>query len=209
MEAQKNEKFYISLGDNGDNALAVIDMQKDFAYPEGALFVGGVHGEPTSDEVVKRVNALIADYPFDWVALSRDRHPDNHIEFSIFGKHCLMMTDGADFATELVRPKGDWEVVDKGHDKDVFSYSVVTSGVFPGHIRNLRAKGIKRVFVCGLAYTHCVGESAIAYACQGFETYVIRDATRSVPPPYGNPESMDRKLELYGVKLITVADIIK
>lgn len=191
----------------GGDALTVIDLQNDFFHPTGRLYVSGVEGEVDAKEMLKRINSLV-EMPFDWIACSRDKHPDDHIEFSIFGRHCPIMEEGSDLVSELERPKSSWDLIEKGYDKDVISYSIVTSAGFPVHMKHLREKNIKRVFICGLAYTHCVGESAIAYASQGFETYVIRDATRSVSPPYGDPELMDKKLALYDVKLINSEDII-
>lgn len=195
------EKFVIRKGEG--NALVVVDMQNDFVNKKGALYVRGIKGEPLMRNIIRRINSLLKK-PFDYRAATRDSHPENHIEFSIFGRHCPKGEKGSFIVSDLDLFSGDdsFEVLLKGEIHSVISYSVVTSLDFEKHIRNLRSREIKNIFVTGLAYTHCVGESAIAYATQGFKTYIVRDATRSVPPPHGNPEAMDQKLKLYGVKII-------
>ena len=44
----------------------------------------------------------------------------------------------------------------------------------------LRERGLKRVFVAGLAYDFCVRYSAVDGKRLGFETLVLEDATRAV-----------------------------
>ena len=198
------QKFKIQKGKGF--ALAVIDMQRDF-LPGGELPVDGVKGEPTAEVLIQRINMLMTA-PFDHVMLSRDVHPKDHIECLIIKPHCLLMSEGAELSKDLRLPEV-WEPVTKGCESSLISYSIAMGLDFAQHIRTLRAKQIKIMLVCGLAYNFCVGGSAVDYAIQGFETYVIRDATRSVPPPYGpDPEEMDRKLEAFGVKLIKFEDLI-
>ena len=60
---------------------------------------------------------------------------------------------------------------------------------------------IKTIFVVGLAFDFCVGYTAEDAAEEGFETYIIKDATRSVDPDDEN--FMIQRLEDVGVKIIT------
>lgn len=192
----------------GTDALIVVDMQNDFARPTGALYVAGVPGEVSDEQLVANI-LYLSNKPFGSRITTEDCHPENHIEASIFQAHCVQGTKGQDYVSELENLYVEaGSNVYKGVEAALIAYSVATSGDFAGHISDLRSWGFKRIFVVGLAYTHCVGESAIAYASQGFEVYVVRDATRSVPPEHGgNPEVMKQKLALYGVKEITMADI--
>jgi nicotinamidase/pyrazinamidase len=64
----------------------------------------------------------------------------------------------------------------------------------------LRSKGITKVYTCGLAYDYCVGSTAESAAKEGFETYVLMDATRAVAPE--TAESMKARLQEAGVKEI-------
>lgn len=69
--------------------------------------------------------------------------------------------------------------------------------------------GIKpRVFNGGLAFRHCVGFGSLNIAEKlGWESYIIEDATRTVP---GMPEydrEMDKRFEKAGVKIIQSDDL--
>lgn len=198
-----------------DDLLAIIDYQNDFAKKDGALYVKGVKGEPTMLQVFERLAQLLA--MFYCAIVSRDNHPaEGHAEYKIFGRHCVKDSKGAQLCQELenllvghINAANQVFDLPKGENPYLFSYSVATSPKFPELIEQMRESGIKRVFLCGLAYTHCVGESAIAFATQGFETYVVRNATCSVPPPHGDPDAMDQKLALYGVKLVRAQQLFK
>lgn len=190
------------------DALVVIDMQNDFVEKNGALPVSGVPGEVSMEEVIHHCCELIKK-PFGLEEGSRDVHPPRHVEEKIFGVHVRKGARGAEPIAEL---KDFYEalgrkVLIKGMQWAVISHAVSTSPRWAAHLALFRKVGIKRVFLCGLAYTHCVGDSAIAYAQQGFEVYVVRDATRSVPPPYGDPELMKKKLAMFNVTEIVAADL--
>ena len=43
-----------------------------------------------------------------------------------------------------------------------------------------KARGVKRVFACGLATDFCVVHSALDARREGFETFVIEDACRAI-----------------------------
>jgi len=44
----------------------------------------------------------------------------------------------------------------------------------------LKARGVKRVFACGLATDFCVANSALDARREGFATFVIEDACRAI-----------------------------
>lgn len=77
----------------------------------------------------------------------------------------------------------------------------------------LRDRGVRRVFVCGLAFDFCVGWTALDAVECGFESYVVRDATRAVdiPPGPASPGSVDfilAEFERVGVKVIDSTDLV-
>lgn len=191
----------------GTDAYLVVDGEGDFALPDGKLYCAGVPGEVSEKKVIAKILDL-NKRSFGYRAVTEDDHPDGHIEFSVFGIHCASGTSGQLYLDELIGlyRNADERLI-KGDDIYVVGNSVGTSREFNAHVGRLRRLGIKRIFIVGWAYTHCVGESAIAYAQQWFDVYVVRDATRSVSPPHGDPEKMAQKLVLYGVKEITMADI--
>ena len=200
------EELVIGKGD----ALVIVDGENDFIRSDGALYVAGVPGEAENEVIIPRIRSLGHYDAFGWRATTEDEHPKGHIEFVMFGPqpHCVKGTPGQKYHPSLegVYAAAD-ENLKKGQNKDLVSLSVDMSRQWPVHVANLRRRGIKRVFLVGWAYTHCVGKSALSYIGQGFETCVIRDCTRSVAPPYGDPKWMDDVLQLNGVKQVLFGDI--
>lgn len=98
----------------------------------------------------------------------------------------------------------------KGMDPVCDSYSAFLDNLKrpTGLTEEMNASGVKRVFVCGLAEDFCVGWSALDAVDAGFETFVIKDATRpvDVPPMDGRPGSLDAirtQLKDAGVTYVT------
>ena len=123
-------------------------------------------------------------------------------EQTLWPKHAVSGTPGAKLHPAL-RGLRFQEIIFKGQDARCDSYSAVRDnlGRPTGLVGLLMESEIRRVFVDGLAYTHCVGWTALDLAAAGFETFVIRDATRSVPIP-GLEDEMTRQLLAAGVRLI-------
>lgn len=200
------KKIVIGVAD----ALVMIDAENDFGHPNGALYAKGFPYEASNDEVKRNILYLLTR-PFGFHAKTRDEHPDSgHIEFGLYGRHVVKGTWGAEYLAELQSPLSlvDFELI-KGEDPALISLSIMVSPMFGEFIAKLRALGITRVFVCGWAYTHCVGLSAIAIANQGFDVSVVRDATRSVSADFGgDPVRMAQQLAFDGVKEIMIADLM-
>lgn len=88
----------------------------------------------------------------------------------------------------------------KGTDPKCDSYSVYFDnlGRPTGLATYFRRRRARRVFHDGLVYQVCAGLSAIGAAQEGFESYLIRDATGNLP---GSTEEMDRALAAAGVRV--------
>jgi nicotinamidase/pyrazinamidase len=178
------------------DALLVIDLQNDFC-PGGALAVADGH------DIVPTINALAQK--FDHVLLTQDWHPAGHISFAsthpgtelyqtitapygpqtLWPDHCLQHSEGAALHPDLDVPHAEL-ILRKGFRRDIDSYSAFLENdhVTPtGLAGYLRERGLKRLFLCGLAYDFCVRFSAIDGKQLGFETLVIEDATRGVGLP--------------------------
>lgn len=158
-----------------DDALLVVDVQRDFC-PGGALPV------PEGDQVVDVLNAWIERAQRDGAAVvaSRDWHPENHASFLQRGGpwpvHCVQDTAGAEFHPSLRLPD-DTILVSKGQDPDRDAYSAFDG---TGLAQALQARGIRRVFVGGLAEDVCVKATVIDALRGGFETHLLSAATRPV-----------------------------
>jgi nicotinamidase-related amidase len=192
------------------DALAIIDGQNDFAHPRGALYSTGFPGESSSELIAEHIEGLIIFKPFGYRVATFDEHPDTgHIEFGLYGRHVVKGTWGAQYIDRLRPLLSRMDFLSyKGENAALISYSIMVSASFGQLVAEMRAKGIKRVFVAGWMYTHCAGLSAIAFATQGFKVFMIRDATLSVPAHFGgDPARMATQLAFDGVKEITMADI--
>ena len=182
------------------DALLVIDMQNDFC-PGGSLAVG------EGDMVIPAINEL--GRRFDHVILTEDWHPVGHISFAsshagkrpyesvelpygfqaLWPEHCVQQSKGAELHPGLDLPHAEL-ILRKGFRREIDSYSAFLENdhtTATGLAGYLRERGIKRLFLCGLAYDFCVGYSAIDGTALGFECAVIEDASRAV----GLPGSVD------------------
>jgi len=194
-------------------ALLLIDIQNDF-IPGGALPV------PGGDEIIDLVNNLQSH--FDLVVATQDWHPANHKSFAsqhkgrqVFEKieldgleqvlwpdHCVQGTKGAAFSPKLEMNRVE-AIFRKGTDANIDSYS----GFFDnGHLKStgladyLKGKGVTEVYLVGLAGDYCVYFSAKDAIDEGFQTYLIEDAIRSIDKD--NFEKAKKDITNKGGKLI-------
>ena len=100
----------------------------------------------------------------------------------------------------------------KGTRPDVDSYSAFRENVGPDGRRPttglgawLSARGVRRVFVCGLARDFCVRWTAEDAAAEGLETWVVDDLTRAVFPE--RRAATDAALAGAGVRLVPSAEL--
>lgn len=174
-------------------ALLLIDIQNDF-LPGGSLAV------PEGDKVIPLANAL--QQKFDVVIATQDWHPADHKSFAsqhqgksifetiqlqgleqvLWPDHCVQGSTGAEFAKELDMNRVE-AIFRKGTDPEIDSYSGFYDN---GHLKTtalaefLRGKGVKQVYVLGLAADYCVYFSAKDALKEGFKAFIIEDATSPI-----------------------------
>jgi len=178
------------------DALIVVDVQRDF-LPGGAL------GVARGDEVVAPLNEAMRAFERAGrpVFASRDWHTPDHCSFKARGgpwpPHCVAGTPGAQFADGLRLP-GSATVVSKAELPDADSYSA-----FGGTdlAQQLERRGVKRVFVGGLATDYCVLNTVLDARAAGFEVVVLGDAVRAVEVSPGDGERALAKMEQAGARL--------
>ncbi|MBK1698397.1 nicotinamidase [Rhodovibrio salinarum] len=174
------------------DALLIVDVQNDFC-PGGALPV------PGGDRVISILNewADAAQRAGARVYASRDWHPGDHLSFQSEGgpwpPHCVQDTAGAAFHPELRLPEST-VVVSKGTRFDQDQYSAFDE---TGFAHELSRKGVRRVILGGLAEDVCVRASALDAVKLGFETVLIRAATRAITDD--GREQTERELAEAGV----------
>ena len=178
---------------NHQDVLLAIDMQADF-MPRGALAVDG------GDEIVPLVNRLANR--FENVVVTQDWHPPTHASFAashagakpfdtkrlhygdqtLWPEHCVQGTRGAAFHPALAVDLA-FLILRKGMRTAIDSYSAFVEAdgkTTTGLAALLKARGVKRVFACGLATDFCVAHTALDARREGFETFVIEDACRAI-----------------------------
>lgn len=184
------------------DALLVVDMQNDF-LPGGALAV------PDGDAVVPVINRYIEafaerDLP---VFFSRDWHPVNHCSFKEQGgpwpPHCVAGSDGAAFASDLMRPPGS-TVVDKAQTPEREAYSDFEETDLA---EDLRERGVERVFVGGLATDYCVLYTVKDALSHGFEVFLLTDAIRAVDVEPGDGERAVAQMQELGATPIDLSEL--
>ncbi|MCX7760716.1 MAG: nicotinamidase [Hydrogenothermaceae bacterium] len=158
------------------DALIVVDMQNDF-MPYGVLPV------KDADKIIPTINWYVdifskAGQP---VFFTRDWHPENHISFKGFGgiwpPHCIADTEGSKFHPDLKIPEDNKFIISKGTSRDFDAYSG-----FQGTILDtlLRERGIKRIFICGVATDFCVKNTALGGINLGFQVFILEDSIKGV-----------------------------
>ncbi|MCX8172672.1 MAG: cysteine hydrolase [Archaeoglobaceae archaeon] len=174
-------------------ALLVVDMQKDFCYKWGALYI------PNAEEifgatkkVVKKARDKIP------VIFTQDWHREDDEEFKIWPKHCVMNSKGAEIIDEL-----------EPSPKDYFVKKRRYSAFFATDLDLLlREMKVDEVFICGVATNICVLHTAGDAAIRGYEVYILKDCTKTL----GNYEydyALTHMKNVFNAKIITSQDFCK
>jgi nicotinamidase/pyrazinamidase len=157
------------------DALLIVDVQKDF-FPGGAL--------PVTDceRVIDALNRWIdaATRAGCLIIATRDWHPADHLSFQSQGgpwpPHCLQQTAGAEFCDGLQLP-GNAAIISKGTDPKSEQYSPFERQ----ELRDLlRERGIRRLWIGGVAQEFCVRGAVLDAIGAGFAVHVILEATAPV-----------------------------
>ena len=175
------------------DVLLVVDVQNCFV-PGGNLPV------KEGDQIVPLINRLAK--AFEHVVLTQDWHTPGHISFAsshpgkkpfetvslpygtqvLWPDHCVQGTADANLHPALNIPHAEL-VIRKGYRKQMDSYSAFyeADGKTPtGLTGYLKDRGLKKVYLVGLATDFCVAWSALDARKAGFEAAVIEDATRGI-----------------------------
>ena len=176
-----------------DDVLAVIDVQNCF-LPGGTLPV------PDGDKIIPIINRLAP--AFRHVVVTQDWHTKGHVSFAsshagkkpfetvslpygtqvLWPDHCIQGTPDADLAKDLRLPHAQL-IIRKGYRQHVDSYSAFLEAdrsTMTGLTGYLKERGMKNVYLVGLATDFCVAWSALDARRAGFNASVIEDATRGI-----------------------------
>ncbi|KIK71529.1 hypothetical protein GYMLUDRAFT_211845 [Collybiopsis luxurians FD-317 M1] len=193
-------------------ALIIIDLQEDFCPPNGSLAVAdGRSIAPIINDLLRLPFAkkvATKDFhppnhisfasnhsepnnkPFvSFATISNPNNPDETQITRLWPVHCVQGTPGAELIPELEISRVD-TVIEKGKDPRVEMYSAfeapfrnpIVKEASSGLGQTLREAGVTDVFVVGLAMDYCVQNTAKDAVSEGFNTYVISEATKAVDP---------------------------
>lgn len=174
-------------------ALLVVDAQYGF-MPGGGLPVAG------GDAIVPVINRLAAR--FANLVLTQDWHPPDHVSFAanhpgrqpfetielpygeqvLWPVHCVQGTRDAALHDDLQVDHAQL-IIRKGFRRGIDSYSTFVEAdrlTSTGLAAWLGARGIRAIWLCGLATDYCVAWSALDARAAGFEVTVIEDACRAI-----------------------------
>ncbi|MBU1125486.1 MAG: nicotinamidase [Candidatus Omnitrophica bacterium] len=188
-------------------ALLIIDMQNDFC-PGGAL------GVPQGDSIVPVLNRYLKAFAKKKLPIfaSRDWHPVKTSHFRDFGgpwpAHGIQKTRGAAFHLEL-KLSPEVILLYKGMDPQKDSYSVFQAedsrGV--GFLRLLNMRGVKELYVGGLATDYCVKATVLDACRHAYKVKLLVDAVKGVNLKPQASEDAIKKMVKAGAKKITIKEV--
>lgn len=173
--------------------LLIVDAQYGF-MPGGGLPV------QDGDAIVPIINRIAPR--FVNAVFTQDWHPADHVSFAanhpgaqpydtvqlaygeqvLWPTHCVQDTRDAALHEDLRVPQAQL-IIRKGFNPQVDSYSAFVEAdrtTTTGLAAYLQARGIRHVYLCGLATDYCVAWSALDARAAGFEATVIEDACRAI-----------------------------
>lgn len=182
-------------------ALLIVDMQRDFVDPDGALRVAGAAATvPTVARLLAHAREM--GWTVAHVIRLHDREGRNadmtrrHL-FSEGGKgYCVEGTPGAEIVDELAPEAGE-AIVAKTRNSGFLHTGLESM---------LRSLGVKRVVVAGTQYPNCIRATANDAMSLDFETIVATDACSAQTPEIAAANILD--LRNMGISCRSVSEII-
>jgi nicotinamidase/pyrazinamidase len=161
------------------------------------------------DEVVAVLNRYVRRFAGRGlpVVATRDWHPGDHCSFAVRGgpwpPHCVAGTEGASFAPGLELPT-EAAIVSKATRPDEEAYSAFSGTTLA---EDLRRRGVRRLFVGGLATDYCVLRTVADARALGFEVILLADAIRAVDVNAGDGERATAEMKRLGATPAEFASI--
>ncbi len=185
------------------DALVIVDVQNDF-LPGGTLEV------PGSNAIIPVLNKYIEKFLEAGLTIiaTRDWHPPEHCSFMEYGgqwpPHCIRGSSGAEFSPDLLLPKNT-TIISKATAKDRDAYS----GFEGTDLDNfLKEKGIKRLFIGGLATDYCVLNTVRDALKNGYEVYLLVDAIKAVNVNPDDGANALKEMKEKGAVPVKIEDVI-
>jgi nicotinamidase/pyrazinamidase len=181
------------------DALLIADIQDDF-LPGGAL---GIRG---GDAVVPVLMTYVRHFEARRlpVFVTRDWHPPNHCSFRSQGgpwpPHCVAGSPGSlpppSFAVPLSAV-----VIYKAIDAEAEAYSAFEGTALARH---LKALGVRRLFIGGLATDYCVLHTVEDAIRLGYQVMLLLDGIRAVDVAAGDGRRAEETMLRLGAQPLTL-----
>jgi nicotinamidase/pyrazinamidase len=193
-EASSRKHLHLKPGD----ALVAVDVQNDF-------FSGGSLTVPNAEEILPVMNRYIEIFQSKGLSVyaTRDWHPEGHCSFTALGGpwpvHCVAGSKGAQFHPNLHFPDST-VVISTATEPDKEAYSG-----FEGTDMNerLKAEGIRRLLIGGLATDYCVFNTVKDALKYGYEVFLLTDAIRAVNvSPEDGQNAIDEMTRMGAVPIV-------
>jgi nicotinamidase/pyrazinamidase len=184
------------------DALLVTDIQNDF-LPGGALAIKG------ADAVVPVLAAYMDRFGARRlpILLTRDWHPADHCSFDRRGgpwpAHCIAGTPGSLPPRDFPSPASA-VIIYKAIDRDQEAYSAFQGTALNRH---LRAVGVDRLFIGGLATDYCVRHTCEDARSLGYDVCLLMDAICAVNVQPGEGRRATDDMLRSGAKPITLEEL--
>ena len=191
-------------------ALLVVDVQNDFADPQGSLYVRG--GEQT----VPFINAEIARAQQQGARVfhTQDWHPESTPHFQkdggIWPVHCVQDTWGAELHPQLVV---GGPIVRKGSNgEDGYSgftmRDAVSGETIPTELGELlAAANVTQLVIAGLATDYCVKATVLDGRERGYPVTVLQNGIRAVDLQSGDGDRAIEEMFAAGALLESRAEV--
>lgn len=202
MDNASEEEVALKLTINRNDALTVVDVQRDFC-------LGGALPVPKGDQVVPTLNEYIKIFEEARARIYaiRDWHPPNHISFKAYGgpwpPHCIQKSKGAEFHPDLKLPESV-TIISHSTDPSRESYSGF-DGTELGE--ELKKESVRRIFVGGLATDYCVKNTVLDALKLRFEAVLLTDAIQGINARSNDSEKAIEEMVEKGAKKATLSDI--
>jgi NAD+ synthase (glutamine-hydrolysing) len=202
-------------------ALVIVDVQKGFGS-KGELPVAD------AEQIIPVINEL--QNHFEIIVATQDWHPADHVSFAqthsrapgeclsidgvdqpLFNVHCVAGTTGSEFIDGLDTSKVT-RIFQKGtkSDTDSFSGFIDNKGGKATDLEDfLKQRGVKTIYVTGLATDYCVERTATDGVALGFDVSVVEDACRGVNANKGDVDRAIERMKRAGVKMTTSNEVLK
>lgn len=185
-----------------EDALLIVDAQNDFLS-------GGNLAVPAGNEVIPALNGCIELFSQQSLPIfaTRDWHPADHCSFQSQGgtwpSHCVAGSAGAAFPSALHLP-GNAVIVSKATSAQKDAYSGFEGTDLTAQ---LRQRGIRQLFIGGLATDYCVLRTVTDALSNGFKVVLLLDAIRAVDLCAGDGQAAIEEMIKCGARPARATDI--